>query len=137
MPLPEGVAIDAEGRLTTDPTLARLGAILPFGGHKGYALALAVRALGVLCEPDLDLDRIFGYVTIAFKPDLLVPLDKFRSDLSAVIEELKATPRQEGVTEIRIPGERAYRERARLQTDGIEIDRRIHDALVKYAERAV
>ena len=135
MPLPEGVAIDAQGRPTTDAALARLGALLPFGGHKGYGLALAVRALGTLCEPDLDVQKIFGYITIAFKPDLLVPLEKFRSDLTAVIEEVKATPRQEGVSEIRIPGERAYRDRERLLKEGIEIDRRIYDALRVYADR--
>ncbi len=49
IPLPEGVAIDEHGRPTTDAAAARRGAILPFGGHKGYALALAMHALGVLC----------------------------------------------------------------------------------------
>jgi LDH2 family malate/lactate/ureidoglycolate dehydrogenase len=132
--LPEGVAIDADGRPTTDPGLARLGAILPFGGHKGYALAVAIRALGVLCEPALDLEKINGYVTIAFKPDLLVPLDVFRSELSAAIAEIKATPRQEGVNEIRIPGERSYAERRQRLRDGIEIDSRIRDALEAWAQ---
>ncbi len=47
---------------------------------------------------------------------------------------IKATPRQDGVDEIRVPGERAYRERARLTREGIEIDRRIHDALNRLAE---
>jgi LDH2 family malate/lactate/ureidoglycolate dehydrogenase len=47
---------------------------------------------------------------------------------------IKATPRQEGVDEIRIPGERAYRDRARLTREGLEIDRRIHDALIQLAE---
>ena len=135
-PLPEGVAIDEHGRPTTDPGLARLGAILPFGGHKGYALALAVRAMGILCEPALDLEKINGYVTIAFKPDLLVPLDTFRSELSAAVAEIKATPRQDGVNEIRIPGERAHKERAQRLRDGIEIDARIRDALLDWARRA-
>lgn len=134
-PLPEGVAIDANGRPTTDAALARLGAILPFGGHKGFALALAIRALGVLCGSALDIEKIYGYLIIAIKPDLLVPLEEFRSQLSAVIAEIKATPRQEGVDEIRIPGERAYRERAYRLQAGIEIDRRIYDALEVFAAR--
>ena len=41
IPLPEGVALDAQGRPTTDAAAARRGALLPFGGHKGYALGLA------------------------------------------------------------------------------------------------
>ena len=36
--------------------------------------------------------------------------------------------------EIRIPGERANRDRARLTREGIEIDRRIQDALIRLAE---
>ena len=129
IPLPEGVAIDAEGRPTTDAAAARRGAILPFGGHKGYALALAMHALGVLCRA-ADGEQKAGYLFIAFKPDLFVPLAEYRGALAAEIAAIKATPRQDGVGEIRIPGERAYRERARLARDGIEIDRRIHDALL-------
>ena len=124
IPLPEGVAIDERGRPTTDAGAARRGALLPFGEHKGYALALAMHALGVSAE----------YLFIAFKPDLFVPLEHYRRSLAAEIAAIKATPRQDGVDEIRIPGERAYRERARLSREGIEIDRRIHDALIKLAE---
>jgi len=132
-PLPEGVAIDAQGHPTTSAALARLGGLLPFGGHKGYALSIAVRALGVLCSPMLDLEKIYGYLIIAIKPDLLVPLEQFRRDLSEAIAEIKATPPREGVKEIRIPGERAYRERARLMRVGIDIDRRVYDALQEFA----
>jgi LDH2 family malate/lactate/ureidoglycolate dehydrogenase len=128
IPLPEGVAIDEHGRPTTDAGAARRGAILPFGGHKGYALALAMHALGVLGGGMADREG-GGYLFIAFRPDLFVPLDDYRRALAAEIAAIKATPRQDGVDEIRIPGERAYRERARLTREGLEIDRRIHDAL--------
>ncbi len=124
IPLPEGVAIDEHGRPTTDAGAARRGAILPFGGHKGYALALAMHALGVSAE----------YLFIAFKPDLFAPLEDYRRALAAEIAVIKATPRRDGVDEIRIPGERAYRDRARLAREGLEIDRRIHDALIQLAE---
>jgi LDH2 family malate/lactate/ureidoglycolate dehydrogenase len=124
LPLPDGVAIDERGRPTTDAAAARRGALLPFGGHKGFALALAMHALGVSAE----------YLFIAFKPDLFMPLDDYRRALAAEIAAIKATPRQPGVDEIRIPGERAHRERARLMREGIEIDQRIHDALTALAE---
>ena len=123
IPLPEGVAVDEQGRPTTDAAAARRGALLPFGGHKGFALALAMHALGVAAE----------YVFIAFTPDLFLPLADYRQALTAEIASIKATPRQDGVDEIRIPGERAYRERARRQREGIEIDRRIHEALLALA----
>jgi LDH2 family malate/lactate/ureidoglycolate dehydrogenase len=133
IPLPEGVAIDEHGRPTTDATAARRGAILPFGGHKGYALALAMHALGVVCGGAAGQERD-GYLFITFTPDLFMPLDAYRRALAAEIAAIKATPRQEGVGEIRIPGERAYRERARLAREGIEIDRRIQAALIRLAE---
>ena len=108
-------------------------ALLPFGGHKGYALALAMHALGVLCGGAAD-QEIAGYLFIAFKPDLFVPLEDYRRALAAEIAAIKATPRQEGVDEIRIPGERAYRERARLTREGLGIDRRVYQALIALAE---
>src|SRR5688500_11814721 len=136
IPLPEGVAIDEHGRPTTDAAAARRGALLPFGGHKGYVLALAMHALGVLCGGAASPARD-GYLFVAFKPDLFMPLEDYRRALAAEIAAIKATPRQEGVEEIRIPGERAYRERARLTREGLEIDRRIHDVLIQLAEGGV
>jgi L-2-hydroxycarboxylate dehydrogenase (NAD+) len=128
--LPEGVAIDAQGRPTRDAALARQGAILPFGGYKGFALALAMQALGVLAGSGADVEKSYGYLVIAIKPDLLVPLDEFRRDLTGMIERVKATPRQPGVAEIRIPSERAFRERERSLREGIVIDRKIYEALL-------
>jgi LDH2 family malate/lactate/ureidoglycolate dehydrogenase len=58
----------------------------------------------------------------------------YRRALAAEIAAIKATPRQDGVDEIRIPGERAYRERARRAREGIEIDQRIYHALTQRAE---
>ena len=134
IPLPEDVAIDERGRPTTDAAAARRGALLPFGGHKCYALALAMHALSVLCR-GVATEESTGYLFIAFKPDLFVPLQDYRRALAAEIAAIKAIPRQEGVAEIRIPGERAYRERARLAREGIVVDRRIHDALIALAAR--
>lgn len=131
-PLPDGVAIDARGRPTTDADAARLGAILPFGGYKGYALGLAMLALGLLAG-GTGLEGA-GYLLIAFRPDLFLPVEDYRRALAAEIARIKATPRQPGVDEIRIPGERAYRERALRLREGIEIDRRILDALTRLAE---
>ena len=126
--LPEGVAIDAQGLPTRDP--AQVHAILPFGGYKGFALALAMQALGVLAGSGLGDDKTYGYLIMAVKPDLMLPLDAFRRDMSEMLARVKATPRQPGVEEIRLPGERAFRERARSLREGIEIDRKIYDALL-------
>jgi LDH2 family malate/lactate/ureidoglycolate dehydrogenase len=131
--LPQGVALDAAGQPTTDPASARQGALLPFGGYKGFGLALMVQALGVLAGSSLDIEGDNGYLFIVFKPDLLTPLDQFKREMSELIDRIKATPRQAGVAEIRIPSERAFRHRERALVEGIEIDRAVHEALKRMA----
>jgi len=127
--LPEGVAIDSQGQPTRDPAAARQGALLPFGGYKGYGLGFIVQALGVLAGSGMDPDQDDGYLFIVFKPDLLVPLDRFKREVSTLVDRIKSIPRQPGVEEIRIPGERAFRSRERLRHQGIEIDRLVYDQL--------
>ncbi len=129
-PLPDNVALDGDGAPTTDPQAARRGALLPLAGHKGFALGLAMQALGVLAGSGLNAAKDYGYLLIAMRPDLLVPLQDFKQELSAMLARIKATPRQPGAAEIRLPSERAFRERERNTVEGIEIDRRIHDALL-------
>jgi len=126
--LPEGVAIDAQGKPTRTPS--EVHALLPFGGYKGFALSLSMQAFGVLAGSGLGTDRTYGYLIMAIKPDLLVPLEEFRRHMSEMLARVKSTARQPGVDEIRLPGERSARERARLTREGIEIDRKIYDALL-------
>jgi L-2-hydroxycarboxylate dehydrogenase (NAD+) len=127
--LPKGVAIDADGHPTRDPAQARHGALLPFGGYKGFGLALVVQALGLLASSGLGPEQDDGFLFVAFKPDLLVEPDAFGKQVSELIERVKATPHQPGVGEIRIPGERAFRSRERALREGIEIDRLVYEAL--------
>ena len=137
-PIPEGVALDGEGRPTTDANEGQQGTLLPFGGpeggYKGFGLALAMEALGGLCASARSVADIRGYMIIAFKPDLFIPLEDYQRDLAQRITAIKASPRLEGIDEIRIPGERSYRTRKRLQREGIEIDSKIYDALCRLAE---
>src|SRR6516225_1353198 len=129
--LPKGVAIDEEGQPTCDPTLARAGALLPFGGYKGFGLAFVVQALGLLAGPAPDPDSDDGYLFLVFKPDLLADMDGFKQQLSVLIDRIKATPRQPGVSEIRMPGERAIRSREKGLREGIEVDRLVYEALAR------
>ena len=137
-PIPEGVALGPDGAPTTDAAAARRGTLLPFGGpeggYKGFGLALAMDALGLLAARAQSEGSVSGYMFIAFKPDLFVPMDEYRRDLSQRIAAIKATPRQAGVAEIRIPGERSYTTRSRLKREGIDIDKKIYDALGRLAE---
>lgn len=85
-PLPEGWALDADGRPTTDPAAALRGMLAPLGGAKGFALALVVELLtGGLVGPALSAD-----VTDIFDSDrnaepqriahLIVAIDPSRTD---------------------------------------------------------
>jgi hypothetical protein len=130
--LPEGVAIDSEGRPTQDPLAALAGAVLCFGGYKGFGMALAMQAMAFLAGAGDDPDGA-GYLLIAIRPDLLVPLEQYRRGLSEMLERIKATPRQPGVDEIRIPSERAFRTRERLRQQGVEIDATGHEQLLQLA----
>jgi LDH2 family malate/lactate/ureidoglycolate dehydrogenase len=125
--LPAGVAIDATGEPTRDPVAALSGAILTFGGHKGSSLAFAVQALGLLGGTTLTRGEVrdFGFLFVVFDPGLLIPLADYQQQLEALIAEIKATPRQSGGGDIRIPSERAYAERERRIVEGIDVPRAI------------
>src|SRR3954468_14857792 len=115
--VPEGVGLDRDGDPTTDARAIRDGGVLlPFGAHKGFGLALIVQAFGLLAGGAQE-----GYVFIAFRPDLLVPLADLKREIAALIARVKSVPRQQGFSEIRIPGEQSARNRERLQREGLTI----------------
>jgi LDH2 family malate/lactate/ureidoglycolate dehydrogenase len=135
--LPAGVAIDADGNPTRDPAAALAGSILTFGGHKGFGLSLMTQAMGLLAGAPLTSGRIadFGFLFIVFDPELLMPLPRFKQYLSTLLAEIKATPRQPGVSEIRIPSERAFAERERRRKSGITLDTRIYQRLLALSSK--
>lgn len=137
--LPGGVAIGPDGAPTRDPAAARAGALLPFGGpaggYKGFGLALMMQAFGLLANAGAGHDSEYGYLFVAFRPDLIGPPDVFERQLAALLARVKASPRQPGVEEIRIPNERSVRSRERLMREGLAFDRLVFDQLVALKER--
>ncbi|MEQ1773787.1 MAG: Ldh family oxidoreductase, partial [Burkholderiales bacterium] len=131
--LPEGVAIDKDGSPTRDPVAALAGGRLTFGGHKGFGLSLITQAMGLLAGAPLTRGQVqdFGFLFIVFDPGLLMPPEDCQRYLAQLIANVKATPTQPGVDEIRIPSERAFleREQRRARGTGITLDRRIFDRL--------
>ena len=111
--LPEGCVIDAKGSPTRDPQdYFNGGAILPAGGHKGYALALVAELIG---------EAMLGPSTTEGNW-LLITLDTHRMRESSalshaaeeVLEELRCCPPAPGYESVEIPGEREreYREKS-------------------------
>jgi LDH2 family malate/lactate/ureidoglycolate dehydrogenase len=135
IPLPEGVGVDKDGRPTRNARETVLGGVLPFGGHKGYGLAFAVQAMGLLAGAAFARGRVqdYGFLFIAFDPGLLIPADQFQHQVSELIDRLKAIPCQAGVEDIRIPSERAFGERERRRVEGIVLERQVVEALYALA----
>ncbi|MDR7419713.1 MAG: Ldh family oxidoreductase [Armatimonadota bacterium] len=116
-PIPEGWAVDAEGRPTTDPRAALEGALLPMAGPKGYGLALAVdvlcgvlaggafgRGIGALYN-EFDRAQRSGHFFLALDVARFVAPETFAGGMARMIADLKATPPAAGFREVLLPGE--------------------------------
>ncbi len=140
--MPEGWAIDAEGRPLTDPEVyfATEGAILPLGStaangvHKGFGLLLLSDILtGMLSGDGGSMFRKKGAHTHAFcalRIDAFPTGGDFTDLMDAMAERLHATPTIRGVDRIRYPGERGhvtYRERS---ANGIPLRQPVVDDLL-------
>jgi LDH2 family malate/lactate/ureidoglycolate dehydrogenase len=129
--LPEGVGFDAQGNPTRDASEALAGGVGTFGGYKGYALSIAVQTLGLLAGSGLSGrgGQDFAFLFLVIDPKLLHPIGDFPQQVAELMARIKATPRQAGVSEIRIPSERAFREREKRLAQGIVIDTKVVDSL--------
>jgi len=126
-PIPEGWALDAEGRPTTDPKAALGGAMLAIGGPKGAALALVVEllccALGGAAF-GFEADSFFapspnpprlGQALLALDPGALTGVDAFAERLEAMVAAMLAEPG------VRLPGARREALREAARREGIAV----------------
>ncbi len=112
--IPDGVAYNEAGNVTTDPAQALAGAIKAFGGYKGAALALIVE---ILTRPLVGASRNedgtkldWGNLVFAIDPVLLADDEpSFRAAVGELITRVKNLKRLPGVDEILVPGERGDR----------------------------
>jgi LDH2 family malate/lactate/ureidoglycolate dehydrogenase len=131
LPLPEGTAIGARGRPTTDPAEALKGGILTFGGHRGSALAFGIQAMCLLAGAALARGSVqdYAFLFVVFDPGILMPRREFQAQLKQLIETVRAVPPLDPGEPVRIPSERAFRERARRRKEGITVDRAVYERL--------
>lgn len=126
--VPAGQAVDAQGQPTTDPFAALGGAILPWGGHKGFVLSLAVAALGVLAGGDSIPEKFgsWGYLFIFMRPDLFLPAGEFESRMDELAESIRNCT-EDG----RLPGERSRALRNEsLKRGSIDLPDDVYKALI-------
>jgi LDH2 family malate/lactate/ureidoglycolate dehydrogenase len=122
-PIPDGWALDEDGRPTTDAARAlAAGLLAPAGGHKGLALALMIDVLaGVLTGSpagrDADahgrIDGGVGHLVIALRTDLFS--DRFADG----VEELLAGLRASGP--VVFPGDPEHAALQRGRRDGVPV----------------
>jgi len=141
--LPPNVLLDKLGRPTTEPKdYMEGGVLLPFGGHKGYALMLVIEILasafigGPISKEIIDHSSTQGgFLVAAIKPTLFRDYEEYTRDLKRIIYEIKNCKTMEGFSEILLPGEleeRVYEERRR---SGIPIDPEVSRLLKEVAEK--
>lgn len=134
---PEGVGVDAEGNPTTSAKEMVAGGILPFGGHKGFGLSLVIQALGILAGAKLAAGKVIdsGFLFIVIDPALLMPREAFYDQLTEMLDQVRALPLKPDVERIRIPSERAYREREVRRREGVAVPDKVVEQLRVLAGR--
>ena len=148
-PLPPGSAVDADGLETTDPT--KVKALLPFGAHKGYGLALIDELLAAYIGGSLptlrcrfdqgppEEKRTPSFYFQAMRPDAIdcgsFALGRGQSqNVKAVLDDILGFGNTPGVM---LPGELEHRAAKRSEKAGglIFTDAEVQE-LVKLAKEA-
>ena len=73
--------------------------------------------------------RDYAFFFWVVDPEIMLPGGEFPQRMAEYVQQIKDTPKQPGVDEIRIPSERAYRERERRRKEGILVDRKVVESL--------
>ncbi|EGC9167674.1 Ldh family oxidoreductase [Salmonella enterica subsp. enterica serovar Agona] len=138
-PIGHALALDKEGHITTDPH--KIENLLPFGGHKGSGIALAIDALtGVLMGAnfsnhivrmygDYDKMRKLASLVIVIDPQMLGnPL--FSSIMSTMVNELRAVKPMPGVDKVLAPNDPQIAYKEKCLKEGIPVAEGIYQYLI-------
>jgi uncharacterized oxidoreductase len=131
--VPAGRLIDDSGRPTDDPryaVIAPYGAMLPFGEHKGYGMALACELLGGALSgggtwhyEESSKQRVLnGMLAIVIDPAKLGTADAFARETRLFLDWLRKGRAAPGVDKVRIAGEPERELRAKREREGVPVD---------------
>lgn len=147
-PLPEGWAMDSEGRPTTDAKAGFAGVLMPFGGMKGAGLSMLMDILGGVLtgsafagDPkpafgDFSGPQDVGHLFMAIRTDLFLPKGAFAARMDVLTERVKAQPLAAGFDAIQMPGEPEERTKAKRQAEGIPLAAPVVAELAEEAARS-
>ena len=141
-----GTLIDEHGHPTTDPGVVVVpqsnglfGALMTFGEHKGYGMAVvsellggALTASGTWHRPTDPAVRavINGMLTILIDPARLGTQATFNTEALAFVDWLKSGPAAPGVDTVMLAGEPERIARKERAADGISVDDQTWDEIV-------
>lgn len=126
--LPADAGVDRTGAVSRDPqAVLDGGALMPFGAHKGFLIALLVEVLAAALTGSRfgyedDSARVPGAVT-SNAGELLILIDPARAganDFTARTEQLLQALAEAGTA--RLPGDRRYENRSKALQAGIPVD---------------
>jgi uncharacterized oxidoreductase len=129
----EGLILDSDGEPTTDPSVMFRkpgGALLPFGEHKGYGLALICELLaGVLTgggtiQPENPRRGgiVNNMLTFLVDPGRLVEHDWMQHEIDAVISHIKGSPPSVAGQSVLVAGDPERKKYAERSMGGIPMD---------------
>ena len=147
--LPAGCYMDREGRPTVKPQdVLDGGALLPFGGHKGYGIAVAIELLtGMLADAQLDHDIPHPYKRLAdpgantffmaaLRIDHFIEPEPFKQRMDDWIRLIRGTRRLPEVTRVWLPGEKEAVTRKQRLAEGIPLNTQMIEELKMLAQEA-
>ncbi len=142
-PIPPGCILDAEGRPSTNPADflgSPQGALLPFGGHKGFALGFAVDILagaisGAGCSRPTAKRSGNSFTATLLDPAQFRDREMFYQEVDQFVDYVKSSEMAEGFTEILIPGEPERKKRKRREKEGIPVDDETWRQILETAKR--
>lgn len=144
-PLPHGWLIDKEGKDTTDASqYGKGGVLIPFGGYKGYGMAMMVEILAAALSGAAMLKDVsswnsdpnktgnVGHLFVALNVEKICDVKEFEAHMADMISRIKASEKASGVEEIFYPGEIELRKLNKCLENGwVEI---ADDTMEKFAE---
>jgi len=136
-PLPEGVALDPQGRPTRDPAEALAGAIKAWGGHRGSGLSVVVQMLGALCDGPVISPGIrdMAYLVVVIDPKLLMPRGDYPARVAELAREIRGARPESPDRPVRMPFDRSADARRRSrQQDAIEIPDVVYQSLCRLGQ---
>ena len=133
--LPPNCLLDKNGEPTTNPNdFFNGGFMLPFGGHKGYALAIIAELLSgplVGNESYSGVTQRSGIFIFALRSDLFQAKDTYDQALQKSIKKIKGIPPAKGFSEVLMPGEPEARTAQGRLLNGIDIPEDTWEAVKK------